>query len=99
MSRLFSRISNSLFRGTVTKQQPIRLNTAGPTPGPPPPSASSGPTPGKGKGPITWRSFAFISVGGAGCLGFMWYVKDEKEQGNLRNIKQFEVGNVQLLSF
>lgn len=87
MSRLFSRISNSLFRGTVTKQQPIRFNTAGPIPTPPPPSSSSGPTAGKGKGPVTWKSFAFISVAGAGCLGFMWYVKDEKEQGMLRNKK------------
>lgn len=97
MSRLFSRISNSLFRGAgskVKQQQPIRFNTAGPTPGPPP-GPSSGPTPGKGKGPITWKSFAFISVGGAGCLGFMWYVKDEKEQGKLRNKKEIKVRKVQ----
>lgn len=35
----------------------------------------------KGKGPITWKSFALIATAGLGGLGFMWYVKDEKEQG------------------
>lgn len=37
--------------------------------------------PMKGKGPITWKSFALIATAGLGGLGFMWYVKDEKEQG------------------
>lgn len=37
--------------------------------------------PMKGKGPITWKSFALIATAGLGSLGFMWYVKDEKEQG------------------
>lgn len=42
----------------------------------------------KGKGPITWKSFAFIATAGIGVLGFMWYVKDEKEQALLRERKR-----------
>lgn len=41
-------------------------------------------------GPITWKSLTFISVAGAGLLGFMWYVKDEKEQGKF--IKKLSIG-------
>ncbi|XP_049288185.1 protein SCO1 homolog, mitochondrial [Anopheles funestus] len=44
--------------------------------------------PMKGKGPITWKSFAFIATAGIGVLGFMWYVKDEKEQALLRERKR-----------
>ncbi|XP_052866855.1 protein SCO1 homolog, mitochondrial [Anopheles cruzii] len=44
--------------------------------------------PVKGKGPITWKSFAFIATAGIGVLGFMWYVKDEKEQALLRERKR-----------
>ncbi|XP_050100948.1 protein SCO1 homolog, mitochondrial [Anopheles aquasalis] len=44
--------------------------------------------PMKGKGPITWKSFTFIATAGIGVLGFMWYVKDEKEQALLRERKR-----------
>uniref|UniRef100_A0A182Y8I5 Uncharacterized protein n=1 Tax=Anopheles stephensi TaxID=30069 RepID=A0A182Y8I5_ANOST len=44
--------------------------------------------PMKGKGPITWKSFAFIATAGIGVLGFMWYVKDEKEQALMRERKR-----------
>uniref|UniRef100_A0A182VTM2 Thioredoxin domain-containing protein n=1 Tax=Anopheles minimus TaxID=112268 RepID=A0A182VTM2_9DIPT len=44
--------------------------------------------PMKGKGPITWKSFAFIATAGVGVLGFMWYVKDEKEQALMRERKR-----------
>lgn len=45
--------------------------------------------PGKGKGPVTFRSLTAIAIGGAGLLGFMWYVKDEKEQAILRERKRY----------
>lgn len=44
--------------------------------------------PMKGKGPITWKSFALIATAGLGSLGFMWYVKDEKEQALLKERKR-----------
>lgn len=44
--------------------------------------------PGKGKGPVTFKSLTAIAIGGAGLLGFMWYVKDEKEQAILRERKR-----------
>lgn len=44
--------------------------------------------PMKGKGPITWKSFALIATAGLGGLGFMWYVKDEKEQALMRERKR-----------
>lgn len=40
------------------------------------------------KGPVTWKSLSVIAVGGAGLLGFMWYVKDEKEQAILKERKR-----------
>lgn len=65
-----------------------------PTPPSKPPSNPS-PTPRQPeapkkdrKGPITWKSLGYIAVGGAGLLGFMWYVKDEKEQAILRERKR-----------
>lgn len=36
---------------------------------------------GKRKGPITWKSLSYIAIGGSGFLGFMWYLRDEKERG------------------
>ncbi|XP_053677349.1 protein SCO1 homolog, mitochondrial [Anopheles nili] len=50
--------------------------------------ASGQQDPMKGKGPITWKSFAFIATAGVGVLGFMWYVKDEKEQALMRERKR-----------
>lgn len=49
--------------------------------------------PGKGKGPISWKSLGFIAVTGAGVLGFMLYVKQEKEMGKVtyRQMKQIYV--------
>lgn len=37
--------------------------------------------PGKGKGPVSWKSLSIFAVAGAGCLGFFYYVKNEKEMG------------------
>lgn len=90
MSQLFGRLS------CVLRRPQLKRFTTGssvpPTATPPaaPPStpkssanatASTGGGTGKGKGPITWKSFAVISIGGAGLLSFMWYVKNEKEEG------------------
>lgn len=57
------------------------------TPPPKPPTRPEIPNPAR-KGPITWRSLGYFAVGGAGLLGFMWYVKDEKEQAMLRERKR-----------
>ncbi|XP_060527732.1 protein SCO1 homolog, mitochondrial [Cylas formicarius] len=40
---------------------------------------SKKPSLGKGVGPVTWRSLAIASVLGGGLLGFMFYLKREKE--------------------
>lgn len=37
--------------------------------------------PKKAIGPITWRSLGIISVAGAGVMGFMYYLKQEKDMG------------------
>lgn len=94
MSQLFGRLSGVLRRPIQLKRftTGAQAPPAGtPTAAPVPPAAApnlanvarppAGGGPGKGKGPITWRSFAVISVGGAGLLSFMWYVKNEKEEG------------------
>lgn len=44
--------------------------------------------PMKGKGPITWKSFALIGTAGMGSLGFMWYLKNEKDQALLKEKKR-----------
>lgn len=37
--------------------------------------------PVKGKGPISWRNLGVVTIGGAGIMGFFYYVKNEKEIG------------------
>ncbi|GAB0096834.1 SCO1 [Sergentomyia squamirostris] len=44
--------------------------------------------PKKAIGPITWRSLGIIAVAGAGVMGFMYYVKQEKEMALLRERKR-----------
>uniref|UniRef100_A0A1B0CFK1 Thioredoxin domain-containing protein n=1 Tax=Lutzomyia longipalpis TaxID=7200 RepID=A0A1B0CFK1_LUTLO len=44
--------------------------------------------PKKAIGPITWRSLGVISIAGAGVLGFMYYVKQEKEMAMLKERKR-----------
>lgn len=41
----------------------------------------------KGKGPISWKSMTITAIVGAGLLGFMSYVKKEKEEGNSNYIR------------
>lgn len=39
--------------------------------------------PMKGKGPISWKSFSVLALAGVGSLGFFYYVKNEKDVGEL----------------
>lgn len=91
--KLFTRFSSLLFsRNNLATRTPLRFNTTAPKEAPKEiPKSAPKEIPkdaGKGKGPITWKSFSVVLVGGAGLLGFMWYVKDEKEQAMLRERKR-----------
>ncbi|XP_055917579.1 protein SCO1 homolog, mitochondrial [Eupeodes corollae] len=56
-------------------------------------SQASNPT--KGKGPISWKSLGILSILGAGGLGFMYYVKNEKEEAMMRERKR-QLGKAQI---
>ena len=79
MSKLLTRILGSPKNfGLFTSQKTSYLKTVVPLRF----YAGPKPDPGKGKGPITWKSFGVTAIAGFGILGFMWYVKDEKDKGN-----------------
>lgn len=66
-----------------------------------PPPSENQPPDNKSKGnigsksPITWRSLGITTVLGTGLLCFMWYIKQEKDDGNnlfyLYFIKKFNL--------
>lgn len=87
---MLSRFSQRIMRNFAKPSVQRKLCTQASPPPPKPPTQSS-PKPKEQpprKGPITWKSLGFIAVGGAGLLGFMWYVKDEKEQAIMRERKR-----------
>ncbi|KAJ6646494.1 Protein SCO1 like, mitochondrial, partial [Pseudolycoriella hygida] len=43
---------------------------------------------GEGKGPISWKSLSVFAVTGVGCLGFFYYVKNEKEMAIMKERKR-----------
>ncbi|XP_055709885.1 protein SCO1 homolog, mitochondrial [Phlebotomus papatasi] len=51
-------------------------------------SMATGNQPKKAIGPITWRSLGIISIAGAGVMGFMYYLKQEKDMALLRERKR-----------
>ncbi|CAG9853652.1 unnamed protein product [Phyllotreta striolata] len=40
--------------------------------------------PGKGIGPVSWKNLAITSALGAGLLSFLWYMKKEKEEAQMK---------------
>ncbi|KAG5675528.1 hypothetical protein PVAND_005424 [Polypedilum vanderplanki] len=94
----FSRNSNLMrsltaLRFYSTEQQPPKSEqyaaTQPPTSSVPPKTETIKPNSEVGKGgPVTWKSLSIAAIFGAGLLGFMWYVKDEKEQAILRERKR-----------
>lgn len=79
-SRNFSRLISSSFKKlSFQNKLPARSNYL---------RYATKVTPDKGKGPISWKSLAVISVGGAIGLGFMLYVKSEKEEAQMRERKR-----------
>ena len=67
MSRsMFTKFSNYIFaRNNIVRKAPARFNTTGTSTGV---GAGAPKEPGKGKGPVTWKSFSVVLVGGAGLL-------------------------------
>jgi len=78
MPRLFTRFISSLHKN-IKVQNPIKRPTFRNA------SNQQAEQPGQGKGPITWKSLTIVGIGGAGILGFVYYVKQEKEMGLLIN--------------
>lgn len=78
---------------TTDQQQPPKADATPPTPPKVEPAKAEAPKVdgkqvGKGKGPITWQSLSVAALFGAGLLGFLWYIKDEKDQAMLRERKR-----------